>query len=65
MAPALPIETEVAEETGLLSVTVHVEVALLPSVDGLQTRLVSCADKAAVSVADCDPPLNAAVICAV
>ena len=65
MAPVNPMATEVAEETVLLSDTVHVEVALLPSVDGLQATPVNCADAAPVSVNTCEPPLRVAVICVV
>jgi hypothetical protein len=60
-----PIETLVAEETAVLSDTVQIEVALLPSVDGLQATLVSCAGALPVNVNACEPLLSVAVICAV
>jgi hypothetical protein len=65
MAPVLPIAMVVAEETALFSDTVQVELALLPSVDGLQLRLVSCAGALALSVNIWEPPLRVAVIWAV
>ena len=65
MAPVLPIEMEVAVGTAWSSDTVQVEVALLPSIDGLQLRLVSCAGALALSVNVWEPPLSAAVIWAV
>jgi len=65
MAPVLPIETVVAEETALFSDTVQVELALLPRVDGLHTRLVNCAGALALSVNVWEPPLSVAVIRAV
>ena len=42
MAPVNPIATEVEEETVLLSDTVHVELALLPRLLGLQPSEASC-----------------------
>jgi hypothetical protein len=65
MAPVNPIETVVAEETALLRDTVQVEVALLPSVEGLHTTPVNCTGALAVNVNACEPPLSVAVICAV
>ena len=65
MAPVNPIETVVAEETALLSDTVQVEVALLPSVDGLHDTPVNCAGTLPVTVNDCEPLFSVAVICAV
>ena len=65
MAPVLPIETVVAEEAALFNDTVQLELALLPRVDGLHTRLVSCVGALALSVNVWEPPLTVAVIRAV
>ena len=55
----------VAEVGALFSATVQVELALLPRVEGLHVRLVSCAGALAVSVNGWEPPLSVAVIWAV
>ena len=65
MAPLNPIETVVAEETALLIDTVHVEVALLPIVEGLHDTPVNCAGALPVNVNDCEPLFSVAVIRAV
>ena len=65
IAPEATSETVVAVDAALFKETVQVEVALLPSVDGVQLKLVSCAGTGAVafSVKDCEPPFSVAVIC--
>jgi hypothetical protein len=64
-APVVPIETRVAETAGLFSVTVHIEFALVPSVDGLHATLVNCSGAVPVSVNDCETLLSVATISAV
>ena len=60
--PVAPRETAVAVEVVLFKETVQVELALLPSVDGVQLTPVK-AGMVALSVKGCDPPFSVAVIC--
>ena len=65
MGPVLLIAMVVAEAAALFSDTVQVELALLPSVDGLQLRLVNSTGALALSVNVREPPLSVDVIWAV
>ena len=57
--------TTVALPAALLSVTVHVLVALLPKAPGVHDNPVSCAGALAFNVNVCVPPFKLAVSCAV